>query len=57
MVRIQAIARGNAVRRRMNTQLQHLNNPTQVVQTKNVLHVNNDQSLSIINEKGERSKV
>ncbi|XP_057535418.1 protein IQ-DOMAIN 12 isoform X2 [Amaranthus tricolor] len=56
VVRIQAIARGNAVRRRMNTQLQHLNNPTQVVQTKNVLHVNNDQSLSIINEKGERSK-
>ncbi|CAO2831674.1 unnamed protein product [Amaranthus hypochondriacus] len=58
VVRIQAIARGNAVRRRMNTQLQHLkcNHPTQFIQTKNVLHVNNDQSPCIINEKGERSK-
>lgn len=58
VVRIQAIARGRAVRRRVSTKLQHLKcmHPTQVVHTRRVPSTI-DQSLRTKNEKEERSKL
>ncbi|KMT15093.1 hypothetical protein BVRB_3g062140 [Beta vulgaris subsp. vulgaris] len=58
VVRIQAIARGRAVRRRMSTELEQFKciNPTQEVHTRRVSSVN-DQSPSKRSQISERSKL